>query len=322
MNAQLKLSAKHFNPIPWDWSAARNYVSKKLGANDGSQGSIFSCTPAMEGAVAKLYRNPRPLDDLSRVQQLIRLCSELDSRHPATPEWFRRLNLPMRPILRDGQFYGVILPPLPDEVNTYAYKYDSKKSRVVKTSDKIRFEAQILRTRGHGPVGPVSEVRQWRILYSLAETVALMHTANLAHGDLSLNNVLVQCFEGDYTRDHVYLIDIDDAFLHDSSRIRPATAVRKSRSTFDPYSVEIRRVSKKTDVFVVALWVVAFMQGEFSNPAAVAREVPSIALTRLRRIDDEVARIVTKSLSAPDSRPPMVDFYLAIREAARKVGAV
>ena len=161
---------------------------------------------------------------------------------------------------------------------------------------------------------------QWRILHSLAETVALMHSANLVHGDLSLNNVLAQSLGDSHARDHVYLIDIDDAFLDSSSDALP-TVVRQSRLAFDPYSLAVERVSKQTDVFVVALWVVALMQYKFTNPEAVAREVPQTALTRLRRVDPKAAEIVRKALSPISSRPTMIELYFAIREAARKVGA-
>lgn len=320
MTVPLELHAKHFNATPWAWSAARPHVKQKIAGTDGGQGAIFRCSADYEGAVAKLYNKHRTRADLRRVQQLIKVCSSLDNSQPATSEWFRRLNLPMRPIVSDDQqFIGVILPPLPETVNVPEYRFDAERSKLVRTSAKVRFEAQFL-AKKISPVGATTEVWQWRILHSLAETVALMHSANLVHGDLSLNNVLAQSLGDSHARDHVYLIDIDDAFLDSSSDALP-TVVRQSRLAFDPYSLAVERVSKQTDVFVVALWVVALMQYKFTNPEAVAREVPQTALTRLRRVDPKAAEIVRKALSPISSRPTMIELYFAIREAARKVGA-
>lgn len=317
----MQLQNMHFNPDPWPWEKARAHLCARSAGGTGGQGAVFSCGPALEGSVVKLYNKPRSASELARVQSLIHMCRGLSPELPGTIEWFKRLNLPLRPVMSpDGGFGGVVLPPLPAEVNAKEYRYDHKSSRLIAQSTHVQFEAQFL-TRKMSPVGHTTEQWQWRLLNSLAETVALMHSANLVHGDLSLTNVLAQQKDEAHLNDSVYLIDIDDAFLSDG-KLRGHSVVRKSRYTYDPYSFHEQQVSKETDVFVVALWVVAFMQYKFDIPEVVAQNIPPSAITRLRKADKKLLDVVKASLGSMESRPTMLDLYLAIRQAAQKMGGL
>jgi len=98
--------------------------------------------------------------------------------------------------------------------------------------------------------------------------------------------------------------------------------VRKSRNTYDPYSVEARRVSKETDVFVVALWAVAFMQHKFEAPEKIAQGVPSEATSRLSEANPSLPSVVEAALGPIGSRPVIMDLYKGIRKGAKSIGAV
>lgn len=316
----MQLQSKHFNPIPWAWTDVRRYLGSKIAGGAGGQGAIFACSLELEGAVVKLYKAPRPSSELARVQALIRMCHGLSPSQPATNEWFKRLNLPLRPILSpDGAFGGVVLPPLPPAVNAREYCYDRQSSRLRANGTHVQFAAHFL-TRKTSPVGETTEKWQWRLLASLAETVALVHSVNLVHGDLSLSNVLAMQRNETHREDDVYLIDIDDAFLDDGTT--PTTSVvRKSRFAYDPYSVRANQVSKVTDVFVVALWTVAFMQYKFDNPELLARRVPPIAISRLKVASKHLPEVIQASLGPVYSRPTMLELYKAIRTGAQSMGA-
>lgn len=310
----MDLQSKHFNPSPWSWDDARRRLRKPIAGGSGGQGAIFGCEDAFEGAVVKLYKQPRSRSELERVQALIRTCKGLPPAQPATTEWFKRLNLPLRPLLDpQGAFGGVVLPPLPAQVNAREYRYDSKRGFVAENST-VLFEAQLV-TRKSSPVGPATEQWQWRLLTSLAETVALMHSVNLVHGDLSLSNVLALQKDETHSRDVIYLIDIDDAFLDDG--MTPcSTTVRKSRLTYDPFSVRAEQVSKATDVFVVALWAVAFMQYQFVTPETIAQSVPPAAMARLKTASKELPDVIQSALGPIGSRPTAFELYQAIRAGA------
>lgn len=312
---------KHFRPEPWEWGSARGHLRRQIAGGTGGQGAIFACGPELEGAVVKLYRVPRPSTDLARVQGLIRTCRGLSPSQPATAEWFKRLNLPMRPILDpSGNFGGVVLPPLPATVNAREHRFDVNSSRFVAESTTVQFEAQFL-ARKESPLGQTTARWQWRLLTSLAETVALMHSGNLVHGDLSMSNVLALQNGRTHLRDEAYLIDVDDAFLDDGT-VQRSSAVRKSRLTYDPFSVSEGQVSKATDVFVVALWAVAYMQYKFSAPELVARDIPMVARMRLQATHTDLPDLIRSALGPIDSRPTMVDLYLGLRAGAKRVGAV
>jgi len=191
---------------------------------------------------------------------------------------------------------------------------------MVGLSTQVRFEAQFVH-KPRSPVGEASAEWQWRLLASLAETVALMHSVNMVHGDLSYTNVLALQKSDTHLDDHVYLIDVDEAFLDDGCENR-LTVVRKSRNTYDPYSVEARRVSKETDVFVVALWAVAFMQHKFEAPEKIAQGVPSEATSRLSEANPSLPSVVEAALGPIGSRPVIMDLYKGIRKGAKSIGAV
>lgn len=283
----------------------------------GGQGIIFGCGPGLDGAVVKLYKTPRSSAELERVQALIQVSRGLSPTQPAAREWFERLNLPMRPVLDPaGRFGGVVLPPLPAQLNAKAYRYDPSSSRIIPGPTTVQFEAQFL-SRKNSPVGVATDLWQWRLLTSLAETVALMHTVNLVHGDLSLSNVLALQKDETHLRDEIYLIDLDDAFL-DDGHAELSSAVRKSRSTYDPYSLRAGQLSKATDVFVVALWAVAFMQYRFDPPEEIAKRIPEAALQRMAKADLLLPAVVSAALGPIRSRPTMLELYKAVRKAALK----
>jgi len=248
------------------------------------------------------------------------MCKQLSLSQPATSEWFGRLNLPLRPILSpQGAFGGVILPPLPPDISAREYQYDRKSSRLIPHGGCIQFEAQFLACKT-SPVGETTKNWQWRVLKSLAETVALMHSANLVHGDLSLSNVLAMQRNDTHRDDDVYLIDLDDAF-YDNGRTSTTSVSRRSPLTYDPYSVSAQQVSRETDVFLVALWTVAFMQYKFDKPELVAQRVPAPALARLMAANTDLPDVVQSALGPILSRPTALDLYKAIWIGARNMGA-
>lgn len=169
-------------------------------------------------------------------------------------------------------------------------------------------------------MGETTNNWQWRVLKSLAETVALMHSANLVHGDLSLSNVLAMQRNDTHRDDDVYLIDLDDAF-YDNGRTSTTSVSRRSPLTYDPYSVSAQQVSRETDVFLVALWTVAFMQYKFDKPELVAQRVPAPALARLMAANTALPDVVQSALGPILSRPTALDLYKAIWIGARNMGA-
>ncbi|MCA9241482.1 MAG: hypothetical protein KDA37_14835 [Planctomycetales bacterium] len=156
---------------------------------------------------------------------------------------------------------------------------------------------------------------------SLTETIAMMHSVNLVHGDLSLSNVLALQGDLSHLRDEVYLIDLDDAFLDDGEAVLPAVW-RKSKGAYDPYSVACGQVSKETDVFVLGLWIVAFMQSRFHSPDIMATRRAGDVAGRLKSLNSMLPGLVDAALGPLGSRPSAVDLYKAVRSGAGKIGAL
>jgi hypothetical protein len=207
---------------------------------------------------------------------------------------------------------------LPTNVYAKGYTYDHDRSKLILDGTRPLFKVDYLREE-EGRVGAVTELWRWRILTSLAETVALMHSANLVHGDLSHRNVLARQVDDSHMKDEVYLIDIDDAFLDDGVPIRDG---RYTFPMFDPWSrpwsEEFRLTSKATDVFVVALWTVGMVQRDYADPISVAKNgVPDIALEKMNAMNPELARLVTAALGPIEGRPTMLDLYRVIHNSGR-----
>jgi hypothetical protein len=316
----MRITRDHFEPDPAHLESARARFVAPIAGATGAQGMIVACDDVLHGLVAKLYhpQHPRSSADLQRAQALIRMCRSLSPHSPASTEWFDRLNLPVRPIVNGaGAFCGVFLPPIPPSVFAPEYAFDPKTGQLEPTGSKITFEAQYLVSE-RSVIGVASAKRRWRVLHSLAETVAMMHSANLVHGDLSLSNVLVQSRSAEGLTDDVYLIDVDDAILDAPDSPAPAR-VRQSRSMYDPASIEARRIDKRTDVFVVALWTIAFVRGHIDPPFSRAFG-PGVdhAVAEIARIDRACAEIVARALGDIARRPAAEEMYDAIRRVARR----
>ena len=245
---------------------------------EGGQSVILrdSLDPRM---ALKLYKTPRSPTDLSRVQELIRLCGDLDPAGPITRPFLDSLNLPVRPLLnRAGQFGGVQLPLLP--ADTMAVRFTWSGGRPTATSRRVRFEAQHLIAR-QSVIGEVSGARQIRFLLRFANVLACMHSAGLVHGDLSTTNVLVRQSDLTGMNDQVYLIDLDEAFATGDHAVH---AVRQSAYLKDPYSAEAGYIDKHTDVFLLALWFASCLQRKLVDGGRVrGGQLPDEALVTVRR---------------------------------------
>lgn len=318
----MKITPEFFNPDPIPLSSARPRFTEQIAGAEGAQGIIVGCDDTLRGLVAKLYHPSaqRDQDDLRRTQGLISMCSGLREDAAATREWFDRLNLPLRPIVTDsGKFCGVFLPPLPPSVSAAEHKYNPATKALVPSGGTVRYEAQYLASE-RSVIGFASAMRRWRVMHSLAETVAMMHSANLVHGDLSLSNVLVQSRSADGHEDAVYLIDLDDAIL-DAPGAPVLSRVRRSRPMYDPDSVAARLVNKRTDVFVVALWVVALTRMRVESPSAPGfGQGVDEAMRSVRRYDRRSAETIKRALGDMSQRPSSEDLYDAVRRIARTLG--
>lgn len=283
---------------------------------EGGQGAIFQHRWDRR-LVLKKYRAPKLRSDLTRVHSLIELCASLDPQTAGARVLFETCNLPLRPILgHSANFRGVLLPVLPADTRGLRFTYDRSSGRLAPSNRRALFEAQHL-VNAESIFGYGGRRRQFRVLQQLTRTLTTMHSADLVHGDLSLKNVLVRQRESSGLRDHIYLIDMDDALI-DLGRGSPA--VRKSVPMYDPDSVAVGRTGKGTDVFVAALWVVAFICRRARDAAQLKGNLPPDAEMFLTRHGGAYAGSVLRSSLGPIAgRPSMGELYYVVSGVAESL---
>lgn len=284
--------------------------------DEGGQGAIFQHRWDRR-LVVKKYHVPKARADLTRVHELIELCASLKPEDRGARLLYETCNLPLRPILgHSANFRGVVLPVLPADVRAIRFTYDPS-SGVLKQSTRMgNFQAQHL-VNAESVFGYGHRQRQFRILQQLTRSLAAIHSTDLIHGDLSLKNVLVRQRDVNGLHDLVYLIDMDDALIDQG---RGVPVVRKSAPMYDPYSIETGRTSKATDVYVAALWVVAFITRRARDATQLKGTLPIDAQEFLLRYGGAwAAELVRKSLGPPSGRPSMAELHYGISLVAESL---
>lgn len=282
--------------------------------DEGGQAWVYQGGEDLPGIALKIFKEPKPPTEIEKLTALIQILREFRPQEHFA-EWIvlNRLNVPLRPVvMEDGWLIGIYHPLIP--ARCFVPEWSFEEGSLKQTTGTVLYQAQMLAEQ-ESVVGFASENRRWKMLLSLVETVYCMHEMNLIHGDLSMANVLA---DGE---DEVYLIDASDCLIEfDNTPIRGIH--RESGPLWDPY-ISKHGLSKRTDVFVLAWWIVCLFQGRITKAyEGCASELRHDTAARFESLSPGLPDLLRRALGITPQRPSLRSLYPAVLTAARRVGAV
>ncbi|MCX7537567.1 hypothetical protein OS123_03260 [Corynebacterium sp. P5875] len=222
---------------------------------------------------------------------------------------YQSINFPLRTLVdKDGRLRAVILPRRPHATSKERLRWDKQSNSWTATGNIREYRAENL-ISDHGIFGENKSDVRFGVIYGLTLTLALSHEIGLAHGDLSLSNVLVRRDRNAKGRVSVYLLDMDDALPTVGTN-----EYRRSAYRYDPYC---KNVGSWTDVYVTALWIMDILTHKINDPKNLDRKNLDMGERELLKITgaqfyDTAFNTLYKALGPVKQRPTMKDIYRSL----------